>query len=335
MTIFSYCLTSEQEISMRFPFTVLFLAAVLLIIPGWFPKAFGADSLMGGLKVDVVSKSLAEKSSWKGQKVSVVRVPNTTDHLSEFFRWFNHDLQESRKSVQPVFVERFPPDFDDIQSVARRKEMFTRIVLPLILRENNRILDLRSKVQDLVDEPVLTEREEAFLASLYKRYKIDDIDIERSGPAALLSHIDVIPPGLALAQAAHESGWGRSRFSRKGNALYGQWTWSEDDPGFVPSQRGEGKTHKVKAFETLNLSVRSYMLNLNRHQSYSPLRKMRTALRATASPLDSYVLAEGLIKYSEKRGKYVDYIQTLILQNNFSSFDKSTLKSYIELPEVL
>ena len=40
--------------------------------------------------------------------------------------------------------------------------------------------------------------------------------------------MDIIPVSLAIAQAAVESGWGTSRFALEGNALYGQWTWSDE-----------------------------------------------------------------------------------------------------------
>jgi Bax protein len=52
------------------------------------------------------------------------------------------------------------------------------------------------------------------------RYRVDAEDL-----AALARRMDVIPPSLALAQAAVESGWGTSRFAREGNALFGQWTF--------------------------------------------------------------------------------------------------------------
>ena len=46
--------------------------------------------------------------------------------------------------------------------------------------------------------------------------------------------MDEIPASLAIAQAAKETGWGTSRFARKGNALFGQWTWSGE--GLKPKE---------------------------------------------------------------------------------------------------
>ena len=83
--------------------------------------------------------------------------------------------------------------------------------------------------------------------------------------------MDEIPVSLAIAQAAKETGWGTSRFALKGNALFGQWTWSGE--GLKPKNADEGKDHKVMKFHSLQLSVRAYLRNLNTHSTYKNLRK--------------------------------------------------------------
>mgnify|MGYP001333018612 CR=1 FL=1 len=90
---------------------------------------------------------------------------------------------------------------------------------------------------------------------------------------------------LAIAQAAKETGWGTSRFALKGNALFGQWTWSGE--GLKPKNADEGKDHKVMKFHSLQLSVRAYLRNLNTHSTYKNLRKARTELRNQNKNLDS------------------------------------------------
>ncbi|MFT4835563.1 MAG: Bax protein [Psychromonas sp.] len=35
----------------------------------------------------------------------------------------------------------------------------------------------------------------------------------------LFNKVDILPPSLALAQAAEESGWGTSRFAKEGNSF--------------------------------------------------------------------------------------------------------------------
>ena len=44
-----------------------------------------------------------------------------------------------------------------------------------------------------------------------------------------MNKINSIPISLILAQSIIESGWGASRFAQEGNALFGQWTWKDND----------------------------------------------------------------------------------------------------------
>ena len=71
---------------------------------------------------------------------------------------------------------------------------------------------------------------------------------------ALLQRVDVIPAGLALAQAANESAWGKSRFAREGNNLFGTWTYDTDN-GIKPERRAAGKTHLVRNYDSLEASA--------------------------------------------------------------------------------
>ncbi|WP_169975406.1 MULTISPECIES: glucosaminidase domain-containing protein [unclassified Campylobacter] len=53
-----------------------------------------------------------------------------------------------------------------------------------------------------------------------------------------------IPVSLAIAQAAIESGWGESRFTKEANNIFGHYTWGE--VGLVPLDRARGKRHKIR-----------------------------------------------------------------------------------------
>ena len=330
--VLDFCVTGNQEITMRFYITLLILTGIVFAGPASLNKALGSPwdvgSFLSGLKVQVTTKEDASGSDWHGEKVNIFRVPNTSEHLNEFFEWLGHDLEDGSRMVQPIFVQRFPPDYPDLRSVDKRKELFVEIVLPLILRENARLLNMRQKITGLSGKKTLSPEEQEWLNSLYKKYKLED----NKNMTALLDRVDAVPAGLALAQAANESGWGTSRFSRLGNAVYGQWTWSSKDQGIVPLDREENKRHRIRAFEDLYGSVRSYMLNLNRHRSYEPFRNLRKEFRARGEGVNSFIMAEGLKNYSTKRQKYVVHIRSLLTQNNFSRYDNYILNPYIEVP---
>jgi Bax protein len=149
--------------------------------------------------------------------------------------------------------------------------------------------------------------------------------VERGDIAALLLRVDAIPPSLALAQAAEESGWGTSKFARRGNALFGQWTTSSD-VGIVPARRDAGKTHKIKAFKSLQDSIAAYMRNLNVHRAYREFRQARHSLRRRGRALDGLRLAAGMTRYSERAEKYVETLRIIINVNRLNLFDAAQLE---------
>ena len=140
-----------------------------------------------------------------------------------------------------------------------------------------------------------------------------------------LYKLDVIPAGLALGQAAYESGYGTSRFAAEGNALFGQWTFG--GKGLIPEQqRGELGDHRIAAFDWPFDSVRGYFINLSSHPAYEDFRKLRAELRRDGKPLDSLTLAEGLIRYSERGQAYVNTLKSIIRVNNLSIADAAIFR---------
>ena len=196
--------------------------------------------------------------------------------------------------------------------------MFIKIVLPLIVKENNKIRVDRKRLFTILNKNSNTDIEKKWLEKKYKQYGVRKDDL-----STLKVRMDEIPVSLAIAQAAKETGWGTSRFALKGNALFGQWTWSGD--GLKPENADEGKEHKVMKFHSLQLSVRAYLRNLNTHSTYKNLRKARTKFRSQNKPLDSIILSRYLDKYAETGNQYIEVLQKIIEQNNLKDFDEARL----------
>ena len=120
-----------------------------------------------------------------------------------------------------------------------RKTTFIKSTLPLILHVNELILQDRARIAALQDQAVkdgvLSEADRLWLEVTSERYGSKSAD-----PVVLLTHVDIVPPSLAIAQAAEESGWGTSRFARKGNALFGQRAYKPHKKGIVPKKRPDG-----------------------------------------------------------------------------------------------
>ena len=196
--------------------------------------------------------------------------------------------------------------------------MFIKIVLPLIIKENTKIRIDRKRLFVILNKSSNSEIEKKWLEKKFKQYGVKQNDLY-----TLKVRMDEIPTSLAIAQAAKETGWGTSRFALKGNALFGQWTWAGE--GLKPKKAEEGKDHKVMKFNSLQLSVRAYLRNLNTHSSYRDLRKARSELRNDKEPLDSLILAKFLDKYAEIGSQYVDVLQQIIQQNDLKDFDDARL----------
>lgn len=246
--------------------------------------------------------------------------------LAETFEQMGYHFDRVRDEGAPVprvFLAELPQDLHAVPEVSLKKTVFFQTMLPLILKVNERILQDRKRLMDIKVQKALGHKLSAtdrlWLAVLAERYKVSDENI-----AELMRRVDIIPPSLAMAQAAEESGWGTSRFARNGNALFGQWT-TESDEGLVPHAREEDRDHKIKSFGTLTQSVASYMRNLNTHRAYRELRKLRAKLRAKGAPLDGYVLAGTLTRYSERGEKYIKNVRIIIDANNLLGLDDARL----------
>ncbi len=165
----------------------------------------------------------------------------------------------------------------------------------------------------------IPKTDQLWLDKKFKYYKVKNKNFD-----ALLNKVDIIPPSLAIAQAAYESGWGTSRFALEGNSLFGQRTWASKS-GIVPLERGQDQTFKVTKFDIIRASVKAYKKNLNTHKSYENLRLERKKLRAKGEEISGLRLSQHLDKYSEIKDKYVFYLQKIIEQNSLTDFDKSIL----------
>ncbi|WP_339859185.1 glucosaminidase domain-containing protein [Thalassospira alkalitolerans] len=238
--------------------------------------------------------------------------------LNQYYKSIGYKLA-SVEEIPRIYIKRVPKGLRDLTSVTERKQIFLRIMLPLALRLNEEIAARRDRLMmiqskkysgDLISLP-----EKEWIDQMMKRYRVTDGSI-----TALLERIDIIPPSLILAQSAEESGWGTSRFVRKGNALFGQWAWDEDD-GIVPEDREEGKTHVIKSFDSLIDSIRAYARNINSHPAYAELRAERAKLREGGDVVRGWDLADTLTKYSERGTEYVESLHAIMRVNGLDAFD--------------
>lgn len=217
---------------------------------------------------------------------------------------YDLDAVGETKQVPKVFIKALDVDLERIPDVDEKKAVFFKVMLPIIASQNDKI---RAERQKITDDPADAPR------SLYDKYDVEVGDVD-----GLLKRVDVIPASLVLAKAALESGWGSSRFARKGNNFFGMRTYDEDVPGIAP-KNAEG--FRVIKYKSISSSVRYYMLNINTHSAYKKLRIARAKSRDGGNPPSGLALTNFLTAYSEIPEEYGDRLRSLIKTNDLSRFD--------------
>ena len=155
-------------------------------------------------KPDQKPKKEAKKPDLKvkNNNVAEVILPDLnlkTATVIQLFKDVDYDLRKVRneKLVKPIYFTQLPRDLDDLQNVQLKKETFIKILLPLIVAENEKILDDREKLRVLSEKKFTTDLEKQWLRQKLLEYKVKKSDFNE-----LKLRMDIIPISIALAQAA-------------------------------------------------------------------------------------------------------------------------------------
>ncbi len=306
-----------------------YVAKSILIVPEEVKNEskLNFEKTISGKNTDKISKldnELNEKNLFD-DIIQLNEKPNSTirlsaSTLSELFEDLNYDLSEIRKQkiVKPIEIGLLPTEIKNIENVKKRKKLFIKIVLPLILEENRTIRLDRKRLFIILNKNNNSPNEKKWLKQKFNQYGVIKNDL-----STLKVRMDEIPVSLAIAQAAKETGWGTSRFAIEGNALFGQWTWSGD--GIKPSNADSESTHKIMKFKVLKASVRAYQRNLNTHSSYREFRRERAIQRDNNKRLNSIMLVDFLDKYAETGKEYTKILKKIIEQNSLTDFDDANI----------
>lgn len=259
----------------------------------------------------------------------------SADQLHSYFVAHGYTMKALRTGqarVPPVFITSIPDDWAEGLDVERKKSLFFRTLLPLVLQVNREIRADRMRLTSLRKQKAgtLTSGDRQWLFDLAAHYGV--VDRKTANPdtplttaqlATLGARVDVIPPSLALAQGAIESAYALSRFAVEGNALFGQWRYGK---GLKPEeQRKALGDYRIARFKTPFDSVHGYAQNLNSNPAYRTFRRLRAEARKTGQTPRGLNLAQGLVAYSERREAYVDEVRALIRFNKLAPTDTARL----------
>ena len=287
-----------------------------------FKKVLDGENLKKTVSIDEgldIKNLFEDVFKFDDLPTDTVRLSAST--IEQLFKDTDYNLEDVRKTklVKPIVLSLLPEEMKMIENTKERKNLFIKIILPLVLDENNQIKLDRKKLFSVLNKNNNTNVEKKWLDEKFRQYGVLNKDF-----STLKIRMDEIPVSLAIAQAAKETGWGTSRFALEGNALFGQWTWSGE--GIKPAGAADDATHKVMKFKILKSSVRAYQRNLNTHSSYKKFRMVRAELRDNKKNLNSLILADYLDKYAETGKEYVSVLKKIIEQNNLIDFDDVKLQ---------
>jgi len=254
----------------------------------------------------------------KSQTVEI----SSAQALDEYFDTIGYNVianPDILKTIPRIRFTHIPDNWQPENSIPLKKSVFFRAMASAILQVNETILANHQRIQKL-DRDHLSDDDREWLAGMMQKYKVTDkqTDFTADEMMKLKRRVDIIPPSLALVQAAIESGWGSSRFAREGNALFGQWTTGE-------GLKAQGSDARLAAFATPTKSVAAYCLNLNTHRSYTQFRHARAEMRQKGTTIDGVNLAGYLDRYSEKGEAYTRLIKDMIQRDGLEIADTAQL----------
>lgn len=281
-----------------------------------------------------VAITLASAPVAQAEQVLEIRNAREIEELFVRLKYTPAEWQAGVRTVPRIYLSHIPTSWSEKGSkeitVAEKKRLFFRLMAPIVLYVNERILENRvhadAVAQSLAQRREVPAKELAWLRELAVSYQVPGVGagpLDAAQLTELLRRVDAIPLSLALAQSASESGWGTSRFANEGNSLFGQWSSTGIKPD--AQRAAEHGDYRIAAFESTGMSVWSYALNLNTHASYREFRARREESRRHGQPLRGVDLVDTMIHYSERGQAYVNELKALMRQNKLESADEARL----------
>jgi len=122
-----------------------------------------------------------------------------------------------------------------------------------------------------------------------------------------------VPLELIIAQAAHETAWGTSRFALEGNNLFGIRTWNPKDPQLKAKRAPKDADWGVKVYPNWCASIEHYLHILYTLPVYEQFREELQFQREVMKNITPINLALYLAAWSEQGPEYVRLLQSIML----------------------
>ncbi|PHM29019.1 protein bax [Xenorhabdus budapestensis] len=204
-------------------------------------------------------------------------------------------------------IKHHLPDLRKYPSGTPRKKAFLNIVVPVIDKHNQQIMQDRTWLLSHHESHKWSAQDIKRLQRICTDYKMTCTLLKRVDWHNLLSRVDIIPTHFVATQAAAESGWGTSELAQKNNNLFGMRCRS--------CGKAKGKIKGYSVYDSIEDSVVAYMKNMNTHRAYESLRTSRVRQRIAQVPLNTSKLIDHLKGYSELGAGYNRYLHKVFNGN--------------------
>lgn len=283
------------------------------------------------LSLFVFSSCSSSHEEDQKKPVKIIEI-HSIKELNKLFNDLNYTSKTWKaglREVPRIYFDKIGQDWKKTSksiTAKEKKNIFFRLLGPLVLMSNESINKERLRLQ----KESMHSKWVRTLGLKYRVIKESNTALNKAQFKELKKRVDIIPTSLALAQGAEESGWGTSRFTAQGNALFGQWDFS--GKGMRPTQQRKGLgDYGLARFDTVLDSVKGYMLNLNTNYAYEKLRSRRLELRQSGQKITGWELAKTLDKYSERGQAYIDGLHNMISYNQLQATDEAYLSNTPEI----
>ena len=297
---------------------VLLIVALLGV---WPEISFPAETKTSEpAKVTAASKNITpEVESIVKKSKAKMAIDNSGAYLSDFstaelidmFRYLEYDeyIKVPGNVYPRIFVKNIPYDFAAFENQTERNRLFIQILMPLVLKVNNEILEERAYLDAVAysfeQNHDFGEAETYYLELLAEKYDVTtpfkDTRRHMKLLKELMRRVDIVPPSILIAAAAVYTNWGTSRIAVQGNNLYKARDWYTNE-GLKPIGEDDD-SYRYHIYPSLEDSVRAYILRINSHIKYQQFWNSRKESRR-----------RGSIVY----GKRMDW--TFVLDNNLRNY---------------
>jgi len=254
------------------------------------------------------------------KKDGAITVESTTSgEIETLFNQYKYeDYTQTRSKFPRIYLNRLPTDWKDIETNDAKRRTFIRILIPLVLKVNEDILQERAEIEKIQQKfqsgEKLNEKELDLLEKKAEKYniftRIKGDDRTQILLRRLLKNVDAVPTSIMVSTAAIFTDWGTSRLANDANSLYLEEIWYEDK-GLKPLN-DEKADYRYRIFSSLEECIAARALKLNSHVNFNYLREIREMSRRQKRPPYGPQLVTQMLKDSNFKNVsgLVDYTFT-------------------------